>query len=52
MSKCDNCEVKKWYARVVDYHIFGEEDCPYVCDKKGEIVKEEENERQDSKENS
>ena len=34
MNKCDNCEVKKWYAKVVDYHIFGEEDCPYVCDKK------------------
>lgn len=34
MSKCDNCEIKKWYARVVDYHIFDEVDCPYVCDKK------------------
>lgn len=34
MSKCDNCEVKKWYARVVDYHIFNEDDCPYVCEKK------------------
>lgn len=31
MSKCDNCEIKKWYARVVDYHIFNEEDCPYIC---------------------
>lgn len=31
MSKCDNCEIKKWYARVVDYHIFDERDCPYIC---------------------
>lgn len=29
--KCDNCEIKKWYARVVDYHIFDERDCPYIC---------------------
>lgn len=40
MSKCDNCEIRKWYARVVDY-IFDENDCPYVCDKK-----EEENDRE------
>ncbi len=43
MSKCDNCEVKKWYARNVDYHIFSEEDCPYVCDKKEEAENEKEN---------
>lgn len=45
MSKCDNCEVQKWYSRVVDYHIFGDGDCPYVCDKK-ENDKEAENEKQ------
>jgi len=43
MSKCDKCEVKKWYARVVDYHIFCEIDCPYVCDKKEEDNEQKEN---------
>jgi hypothetical protein len=31
MSKCDDCEIKKWYSRVVDYHILDERDCPYIC---------------------
>lgn len=30
MSKCDNCDIQKWYARVFDYHIFNEEDCPFI----------------------
>lgn len=34
MGKCDNCEIKKWYERIVDYHIFDERDCPYECKKK------------------
>lgn len=36
MSKCKNCYVKKWYARVVDYHIFNEDDCPYICNHSDE----------------
>ena len=30
MSKCENCEIKKDYAKS-DFHWFGEDDCPFVC---------------------
>lgn len=33
MSKCDNCELRKWYAKKFDLHWLGEDDCPYECDK-------------------
>lgn len=39
MGKCDNCEIKKWYARVVDYHIFDERDCPYECKEEQRRIK-------------
>lgn len=42
MSKCDNCGIKKWYARVVDYHIFDESDCPYICKTVEEIEEQKE----------
>lgn len=33
MSKCDDCDIKKWYAIKFNYHIFDERDCPYKCEK-------------------
>lgn len=33
MSKCDNCKVKKFYAKRFDLHWFGEDDCPYECNE-------------------
>lgn len=29
MSKCDNCYLRKEFARGFDIHWFGEDDCPY-----------------------
>ena len=31
MSKCDNCEVRKVYAKLFDMHWFDESDCPVNC---------------------
>ena len=32
MSKCDNCRLKKEFAKAFDIHWFGKDDCPYdVC---------------------
>ena len=31
MSKCDNCEVRKVYAKLFDMHWMGEDDCPVEC---------------------
>ena len=28
-SKCDNCTIKKFYAKNLDIHWFGEVDCPF-----------------------
>ena len=47
MNKCANCEVKRWYARNVDYHIFSERDCPYVCDKQDENKQDEKEKKND-----
>lgn len=41
MSKCDDCDIKKWYAIVLGYHILDERDCPYIC--KEEEPKEKKN---------
>lgn len=43
-NKCKDCEVRKLYAIMVDYHIFTEEDCPYVC-AKTEETEETENDK-------
>lgn len=29
---CWNCEIRKYYARRFDLHIWAE-DCPYVCER-------------------
>ena len=34
MSKCDDCEVRKFMAKAFDLHWLGEDDCPMVCDEK------------------
>lgn len=31
VSKCDNCEVRKVYAKLFDMHWMGEDDCPVEC---------------------
>lgn len=31
MSKCDNCEIRKYIARGLDLHWMGEDDCPFEC---------------------
>lgn len=31
MSKCDNCQVRRLYARLFDLHWMGEDDCPVEC---------------------
>ena len=31
MGKCDNCELRKWYAKKFDLHWLDEYDCPYEC---------------------
>lgn len=42
-SKCDDCTLKKWYAKYTDIHWFGETDCPFdKCTK--DIKKGKENE--------
>lgn len=28
MSKCDDCELRSFYARAFDFHWMGEDDCP------------------------
>lgn len=28
---CENCDIRKDYARRFDLHWHGEDDCPYVC---------------------
>lgn len=38
-SKCDDCTIKKWYAKHTDIHWFGEYDCPF--DKCTEELKEQ-----------
>ena len=35
MSKCDDCPVRKVYARLFDMHWMGADDCPVEC-KEGE----------------
>lgn len=36
---CDNCFIRKMYARCFDKHISGE-DCPYICEKYEDWKKE------------
>ena len=31
MSKCDDCEPRKVYAKMFDMHWLGEDDCPIYC---------------------
>lgn len=42
MSKCDDCKVRKAYAKLFDMHWLGEDDCLVVCkeDDKDEEVSE------------
>lgn len=42
MSKCDNCEVRKVYAKLFDMHWLGEDDCPVVCKEDNEDEEDEE----------
>lgn len=41
MNKCDNCEIRKFYARAFDMHWMGEDDCPCVCEKEVQVEQEE-----------
>ena len=34
VSKCENCEIRKYFARAFDMHWLGEDDCPYECEVK------------------
>lgn len=36
MSKCDDCNIRQFYAKAFDLHWFDEEDCPYECECKEE----------------
>lgn len=29
---CDKCDIRKWYARTFDMHIYGE-DCFFECEE-------------------
>lgn len=31
--KCDDCELRKFYASAFDMHWMGVEDCPFECEK-------------------
>lgn len=37
MSKCDDCEIRKFYAKAFDLHWHDEIDCPYECDQSEEL---------------
>ena len=31
-TSCDNCEVRKAFAKALDMHWLGQDDCPLDCD--------------------
>ena len=39
MKTCENCEMRKYYAKMFDVH-FGWADCPYECDYASERARE------------
>ena len=45
---CKNCHDRKWYARRLDIHFWGE-DCPYICKEYEQYKKEKHEEANNEK---
>ena len=38
MKECEDCEIKKFYAKAFDIHWLDEYDCPCICGYTQEFV--------------